>query len=60
MQIPPYKKKVLEGPIPSKRSTNVLEIKNPHKKAKHMIIELEILLTLGGNNSAVTKNVTYC
>ena len=42
-------------PMPSKRSTKVFAMKNPHKKAKHIIIELEILLTFGGNNSAVTK-----
>ena len=42
-------------PMPSKRSTKVFAMKNPHKKAKHIIIELEILLTFGGSNSAVTK-----
>ena len=44
-------------PMPSKRSTKVFAMKNPHKKAKHIIIELEILLTFGGNNSAVTKKI---
>ena len=54
-QMPPYKKKVPDGHKPSKRSTNVLAIKKPQRKAKQMMMELAMLLTLGGSNSAEMK-----
>lgn len=54
-QIPPYRKNVPDWPKPSSRSTKVLAMKKPHKKAKQMMIEFEMLLTLGGSNSAENR-----
>ena len=52
-QMAPYKKKVPDWPNPSSKSTKVLAMMKPQRKAKQMMMELAILRTLGGSNSAV-------
>ena len=44
-------------PIPTTRSTNVLDTMKPMTKEKQIMMELPMLRTCGGNISAVT---TYC
>lgn len=55
MQMPPYKKNVPDLPKDSSRSTKVLAMKNPQRKAKQMMMELATLRTLGGRSSAGNK-----
>ena len=45
---------IMNIPIPTTRSTNVLDTMKPMTKEKQIMMELPMLRTCGGNISAVT------